>query len=176
MTMMTWVEWWCDSAKLSFLLILSLCLLENMVHVILIHPPRDSLTTLMTVWNPMTFKLTWLFIFHMCPLDFHFTIHFEYNLHDPQYLCGIWWIGTGHDMKLMHGLHDDVTMPSFPSCCFFLCVFLKIWYMLFFFLLLMNLGWGVFHVIFIFIFCYSLVFFCLLAWWSSYVFNAICVF
>lgn len=42
-----------------------------------IHLYFDSLTTLMTIWLPITFPLTWLFIFYTCLFDFHFTTHFR---------------------------------------------------------------------------------------------------
>jgi len=63
--------------------------------------PWDSFITLMIFLLPMAFQLTWLFIFHVCSLDFHFTIHFEYHLHDPQWGSSIWKLMTWHAIRLL---------------------------------------------------------------------------
>jgi len=62
----------------------------------------ESLNTLMNVLLPMNFQLTWLFTFHAFPLDFHFTIHFEYNT----WSTVVTWHMTTHDMTW----HDTTDM------------------------------------------------------------------
>jgi len=81
----------------------------------MLHPSCDSLTTLMTVWLAMTFKISWLSIIHVCPLDFHFTIHFEYT-----WSTMMMWPITTHYMtwNFWHELLDDVVV----SCHYCYCV------------------------------------------------------
>jgi len=77
------------------------------------------------------FYFTWLFTFSMCPLDFHFTVHFKfwvriYMIHNNNVAYDNRQLMTWHDITLLiwHGLLDDMAMSS-QCCCSLVYVFLR---------------------------------------------------